>query len=156
MLYPHELVLKPSRLSFLAIAALHSGVAIVFLFQAMALHWLAGALLILSASAWFAWRRESARRNMCLWLANDGRLLVDTGGGLAEVTLLSGVDFGQVVWLSWVDPSRASGWCRFMSGRSVMLLPDHVATGNWRRFRIWLRHKALIGANERADADVGA
>ena len=156
MLYPHELVLKPSRLIFFAIATLHSGVAIVFLFQGMPLLWLTGALLVLSASAWIGWRRESARRDMRVWLANDGRMLVDMGDGASEVSLVSGVVFSQVVWLSWVEPGGSKRWRRFMPGRSVMLLPDHVKTGSWRHFRIWLRHKALIGANERSGADVGA
>ncbi|MDR1423699.1 MAG: hypothetical protein LBI92_03695 [Azoarcus sp.] len=102
-------------------------------------------MLVVASTVW-AWRAETAKRGMSLVLAADGAVVQMFGkGGDAWARVLPGaVVFPTAVWfaLGWTDADGRAHGRRFMLTAAGVEEPAQ-APDQWRRLRVWLRHRAL-------------
>jgi len=100
---------------------------------------------LVAASAVWAWRAEAAKRGMSLVLAADGAVQVFGKGVGAWARVSPGaVVFPSAVWfaLGWTDVGGRTHGRRFMLTAAGVEEPAQ-APDQWRRLRVWLRHRAL-------------
>ncbi|THF60882.1 hypothetical protein E6O51_11645 [Pseudothauera rhizosphaerae] len=121
---------------------MHGIAASAFFFSGLPVLLVAGALAALALSLWFGRRGGAPVAGHSLVLREDG---LATIGGHERCRVLPGTtDFGWAVWLHWAD----EGGRRY----AAMLAPDMLPADDWRRLRIWLRHKAAAVAQPAATA----
>lgn len=93
---------------------------------------------------------EQRKRGRILMLDDAGLVaLGDPSSSLAGQPIKRLTDFRWVVWLSWQAPAGAS---RVGRTTSLIVLPDHLAGGEWRALKIWLRHHATFINRDELDA----
>lgn len=141
--YPLTIRIRPSRRLAVLVTAVHGATAASFLasslpFLAQALAW-----MVLTASLAHSLVRLWTRRGQEFVLLEDGTLGFFMPDGQEAVCALDGrsADFGWVVWLLW----KGGGEVR--SG-AMMLMPDQMASHDWRHLRTWLRLLAPLGARQ--------
>ncbi|MBC9071873.1 hypothetical protein IAI53_07835 [Thauera sp. CAU 1555] len=129
MRYPLRLTLRPSVRIQTLMFAMHGIAASALLFSALPLVLSAAMVAAVLVSLWLVLRRQAAGS---LLLGDDGWFELGEDGRLR--VLASTTDFGWAIWLHWVSDEGRRG--------ALMLAPDSLPAGGWRRLRIWLRHKA--------------
>ncbi|WEN42269.1 hypothetical protein CKCBHOJB_01856 [Thauera sp. GDN1] len=170
MRFPVELRLQPSRILMASVLVAHVAAALA-LFHVPALHAFAagdevslarslGAVLAwaaLALSALRALRAEQAKDGLILWLEEDGLVEVFAAGAeqgvLCRIRPHSAVVLPRAVWFSLQVLENISGATavRARVPAGMMLLASNVQQrdfqephdgDDWRRLRIWLRHRA--------------
>ena len=152
MFFPVRLSLKPSRRLANLVFAIHGVTALSFLGSSLSPGLKIVGIVALAASLLQALRVVAQPRPRDLALDESGQLRHGAGAELGGPCPVLGRcrDLGWAVWLSWRDESGRR--------RHLMLLPDMLDDReNWRRLRIWLRHKApkATGASRIRSADPG-
>ncbi|CAL94245.1 protein YgfX [Azoarcus olearius] len=151
MRYPLALELKSSRGIEASVFAMHGIAALALFLGHQAGAWLlqsafgvavCGAVLL--GSGWHALHGERGKHGLKIHLLGDGGITVGRGSQADHHFRVAGqaVDFGWVAWLRLesVAPSGSPA-----GGMRLMLVPANLAPGQWRLFRLWLKHRAAVG-----------
>ncbi len=144
---------RSSRRLQLLIAAIHLVAAISFL-HLDGSWWLQ--LLVsgaLGLSCLHTVRRNDVARVARIRLEDDGSMALERTGAATVVVraLPSTTDFGWAVWLHWQALAEERGRSRAAKG-AEMLLPDQCSADEWRRLRVWLRHRSAAAFRDERGA----
>ncbi|MGL1834976.1 protein YgfX [Rhodocyclaceae bacterium SMB388] len=144
-----QLFLKPgrSRHRQFMIAAIHLVAAISVSQLPLSLAALACMGLVIAVAGVVSVWRDGVQAMPSLDFAGDGSVAIAADDGRVQARLLpSSTDFGWAIWLHWREqtPADHRGRRRRRSG-ALMLMPDQCTAGEWRQFRIWLRHCSGVG-----------
>jgi len=157
--YPLEIGLRSSKLMFLLNAAIHAIAAFAFLRSSFPLVIVIIVIAGLVLSLRSAIRAEREKARVRLVLQDDGELGVDPDGhGRRTVYAVPEpgcVDFGWAVWIHWRGTRLRRSSRRTMRG-ALMLVRGNVSDDEWRRLKIWLRHKAGAARTGESGGDAPA
>lgn len=145
MHFPLDIQLRSSPWLRVMLAGFHCLAAIAFFavaWRAVPPMVIAIVVLSLGGSACLADRAERRKSGLRLVLGDSGLMAMEPGVRESAMIQSGCVDQGWAVWLRW----RASGTEADSHSGAMMLVRGNLSSGDWRRLRIWLRHKASPGA----------
>lgn len=145
MRFPLEIQLQSSSWLRALLASFHCLVVVAFVkvaWHALPLAVVAMLVLGLAGSAVLSDRAERRKSGLALMLDESGLLTIFPGEAVTATMQSGCADQGWAVWLRWREPESGAG---SRSG-AMMLVPGNLSPDDWRCLRIWLRHKASVGA----------
>lgn len=144
-----SLVFRSSRWLSCMIAAIHVVAAIALLYLDYPWWMWLAMFVLLAMSCLHGVRRVDATRIRQLRAEEDGSFALERSGGASTVArvLPSTTDFGWAIWLHWRPVSNDSVEAVATKG-AEMLLADQCSRDEWRRFRVWLRHRSAASLSD--------
>jgi len=142
---PLTIRLRPGPALLAVVLVAHLGGAVALFLMNLSLAATIPLVLLLLASAVLAVRAQEGKRGLSLVLAADGALRISREGIDAWGRVLPGaVLFPAVSWftLAWTAQDGRPRRLRLMLIASEVI-EECGGNAQWRRLRIWLRHRAL-------------
>lgn len=142
MAYPLAIALQSSPGLLAPVLAAHAAVGLALYHSGLGSWTLGGCGLLVLVSGLSAVVSEWRKRGLVLILHEDGGASLQRTG-LAPCVARIGpgaVVFSGVIWFR-LELLEAERWRR--RHLRMMLVAGNVQAGQWRAFRVWLRHRAL-------------
>lgn len=150
MMFPVEVVPKPSRMLMAGLLVGHFVLGLAFLSSSLPACGIGAAWLGLASSAVMAYRRWRKMASLRFMLGYEGAIQVipPTGASFEARAGQGSRDLGWAVWLAWQAVQDDSRGDATGHGGVLMLPRDAVPPATWRALRVWLRFRSGLALPE--------